>query len=57
VPHGKAGYVVEPAPLSIGAALVDFYENKHLDVFNEGVIEQKKRFSWEAMTAEFLNLL
>lgn len=56
VPHGKAGYVVEPTPLSIAAALVDFYENKHLDVFNEGVIEQKKRFSWEAMTAEFLSL-
>jgi D-inositol-3-phosphate glycosyltransferase len=56
VPHGKAGYVVEPTPLSIAAALVDFYENKHLDVFNEGVIEQKKRFSWEAMTAKFLSL-
>ncbi len=56
VPHGKAGYVVEPTPLSIAAALVDFYENKHLDAFNEGVIEQKKRFSWEAMTAKFLSL-
>ena len=56
VPHGKAGYVVEPTPLSIAAALIDFYDNQRLHAFTEGVIEQKKRFSWEAMTAEFLSL-
>jgi D-inositol-3-phosphate glycosyltransferase len=56
VPHGKAGYVVEPTPLSIAAALVDFYGNNRLDAFDEGVVEQKKRFSWKAMTDEFLNL-
>ncbi len=56
VPHGKAGYVVEPTPLSIAAALIDFYENKPINAFDEGVIEQKKRFSWAAMTDEFLRL-
>jgi D-inositol-3-phosphate glycosyltransferase len=56
VPHGKAGYVVEPTPLSIAAALIDFYDNNRQNAFTEGVIEQKKRFSWEAMTAAFLNL-
>ena len=56
VPHGKAGYVVEPDPLSIAAALTDFYENNRLNAFTEGVIEQKKRFSWRAMTAAFLDL-
>ncbi|MDZ7879647.1 MAG: glycosyltransferase [Saprospiraceae bacterium] len=54
VPHGKAGYVVEPTPLSIAVALVDFYEKKQLDAFEEGVVAQKKRFSWEAMTQAFL---
>ena len=56
VPHGKAGYVVESDPLSIAAALTDFYANNRLNAFTEGVIEQKKRFSWEAMTAAFLDL-
>jgi D-inositol-3-phosphate glycosyltransferase len=56
VPHGKAGYVVEPNPLSIADALVDFYENNRQNAFTEGVIEQKKRFSWTAMTSAFLNL-
>lgn len=56
VPHGKAGYVVEPTPLSIADALIDFYENNRINDFNEGVIAQKKRFSWKAMTDEFLNL-
>jgi D-inositol-3-phosphate glycosyltransferase len=56
VPHGKAGYVVEPTPLSIAEALIDFYENKDINAFDEGVIEQKKRFSWAAMTDEFLRL-
>jgi D-inositol-3-phosphate glycosyltransferase len=56
VPHGKAGYVVEPTPLSIAAALTDFYDNNRLEAFNEGVVEQKKRFSWKAMTDAFLDL-
>jgi D-inositol-3-phosphate glycosyltransferase len=56
VPHGKAGYVVEPNPLSIADALVDFYENNRQNALTEGVIEQKKRFSWTAMTSAFLNL-
>jgi D-inositol-3-phosphate glycosyltransferase len=56
VPHGKAGYVVEPTPLSIADALLDFYDNNRLDAFTEGVIDQKKRFSWEAMTQAFLTI-
>jgi D-inositol-3-phosphate glycosyltransferase len=54
VPHGKAGYVVEPTHQAISEALVDFYENKRLNDFTENVKEQKKRFSWEAMTEAFL---
>ncbi len=56
VPHGKAGYVVEPTPLSIAAALIDFYAENRENALKMGVIEQKKRFSWEAMTAAFLDL-
>ena len=56
VPHGVAGYVVEPTPQYIADALADFYKNDRLTAFTEGVIEQKKRFSWEAMVEGFLKV-
>ncbi len=56
VPHGEAGYVVEPTPQYIADALVDFYENNRLNDFTNNVIENKKRFSWKAMTDGFLNI-
>ena len=56
VPHGEAGYVVEPTPQSIADALVDFFDNHRLNDFTEKVIENKKRFSWKAMTDGFLNI-
>lgn len=56
VPHGEAGYVVEPTPQYIADALVDFFENNRLNDFTEKVIENKKRFSWKAMTDGFLNI-
>ena len=57
VPHGEAGYVVEPTPQYIADAIADFYENDRLESFTEKVIAQKKRFSWEAMTDAFLETL
>ena len=54
VPHGVAGYVVEPTPQYIADALADFYKNDRLTAFTKGVVEQKKRFSWEAMVEGFL---
>lgn len=56
VPHGEAGYVVEPQPQAIADALVDFFENNRLDSFAEKVIDNKKRFSWKTMTDGFLNI-
>ena len=55
VPHGEAGYVVEPTPQYIADALIDFYENDRFNDFTISVIENKKRFSWKAMTDGFLN--
>ena len=56
VPHGEAGYVVEPTPQCIADALVDFFENNRRDDFTEQVIENKKRFSWHSMTEAFLTI-
>ncbi len=56
VAHGKAGYVVEPKPEAIAEALKDFYENDKNAQFTEGVIQQKKRFSWDVMVDAFLKI-
>jgi len=56
VPHGKAGYVVEPHPQAISDAIVDFYEEEKEVEFALNVAEQKKRFSWEAMAGGVLEL-
>ena len=56
VPHGEVGYVVEPNPEFIADALLDFFQNNRLNDFTEKVIENKKRFSWKAMTDGFINI-
>ena len=56
VPHGEAGYVVAPNPEFIADALLDFFQNNRLNDFTEKVIENKKRFSWKAMTDGFINI-
>lgn len=50
VPHGKAGYAVEPQPAQIADALVDFFENNRQEEFKKGVLEQKNKYSWSNMT-------
>lgn len=49
VAHGKAGYVVEVAPAAIADAIVDFFANGRKAAFEEGVREEKKRFSWQRL--------
>ena len=50
VPHGKAGYVVEPNPQAVADAIADFYEKGRYDDFTETLIEKKKEFSWAKVT-------
>jgi D-inositol-3-phosphate glycosyltransferase len=50
VPDGKCGYVVNPDPVSIAAAILDFYDNNKKTVFKEGVKVEKEKFSWDKMT-------
>jgi D-inositol-3-phosphate glycosyltransferase len=54
VANGKAGYVVEPNAQAIADALVDFYRNEKMAQYTEGVISEKTKFSWRAMTEGFL---
>ena len=48
VPHQKAGLVCEPDTLSIAKAIEEFF-NKGSDYFMPGLLEEKKKLSWERM--------
>lgn len=50
VPDGKVGYVVNPDEHQIADALVDFFENKRQDQFNDGILAEKKQYAWSNMT-------
>ena len=54
VPNGKAGYAVEPEPARIADGLVDFFKNERLQQFTEGVMDEKKKYSWSKMTQAIL---
>lgn len=57
IPDGKVGYVVEPQPVAIADALVDFFENNRCNAFVEGVRDEKEKYKWSNMTAAIKNLL
>lgn len=49
VPHGVAGYVTAPDPGEIAVSIQDFYANEKAAKFVQGIMQEKHRFSWEAM--------
>lgn len=54
VPDGKVGYVAEPDPLSIAAAIDRFAAE--LPDFHEGLQEEKQRYSWEVFSQKLASL-
>jgi len=51
VPHGKAGYVVEPTVDKVVESILDFYQNDQAQHFQKGVKERKALYSWDNMLA------
>lgn len=49
VPHGKAGYVVEPEPKAIADAIVDFMSQVDHVALIEGVKGEKAKYGWDQM--------
>ena len=49
VPNGKVGFVVEPNPIAIADALVDFYSNHREFVMRDNIKVEKKKYAWSAM--------
>lgn len=56
VPHNHVGYVTEPNPTAIAAAIVSFYAQNREQEFAQNVAAQKHLFSWQAMTEGILQL-
>ncbi|HUW92420.1 MAG TPA: glycosyltransferase [Bacteroidales bacterium] len=49
VPDGKCGYVVPPVAGAIAEAIKAFFKGRE-DVFQPGIDEQKKLYSWDKLT-------
>jgi glycosyltransferase involved in cell wall biosynthesis len=56
VPHGRCGYVVNPEPGKIADAVYDFVINNRSGEFKTGLIEEKKKYLWDRMTASALEV-
>ena len=55
VPHGKVGLVAEPNPTDIADKIDAFFKTAP-ENFVSGILEEKKKYSWEVMIHEILEL-
>lgn len=51
VPDGKCGYVASPQPDSIADAIIRYLSERNVTDFVSYIREEKKRYSWDKMTA------
>jgi glycosyltransferase involved in cell wall biosynthesis len=56
VTDGKCGYVVKPEPEFISSAIIDYFDNNRKEQFTKGVKLEKKKFSWDKMTAAIIEV-
>ncbi len=56
VPHGVAGYVVNPDPAEVAGAIADFYLNHREVVMTASVAQEKQKYTWEALTRKIREL-
>ncbi len=54
VTDGVSGYVVAPEPEAIARAVTDYFAQNRKEAFTEGVKQEKRRFSWEALVEKLL---
>ncbi len=56
VPDGKCGYVVRPDPDSIAESIIRFFSERDSVDFVSFIREEKKKYSWDKMTAGILDI-
>ncbi|MEI7501205.1 MAG: glycosyltransferase [Bacteroidota bacterium] len=57
VPHEKVGYVVNPDPAEISAAIVRFYSENRETEFSVNASVEKQKYSWKSMVETIDRLL
>ncbi len=57
VPNGKIGYVVDPDPIAIADAIVDYFDNDREAEFTANTVEEKKKYDWKNITGSIMDLL
>ena len=55
VPHGKVGLVAEPNENAIAEAILKMSCNNYFATFNEGIKEEKKKYSWEVFIEKIIS--
>jgi len=56
VPHMKVGYVTPVDEHAIAEAITDFFEKDRAAAFRKNIREERKRFTWEAMTTRIIEM-
>jgi glycosyltransferase involved in cell wall biosynthesis len=56
VPHMKVGYVTPVDEHTIAEAITDFFEKDRAAAFRQNIQEERKRFTWEAMTTRIIEM-
>ncbi len=56
VPNGKVGYVTEVSSTAIADAILKLYAASHIESFKAGIIEEKKKYSWDYFIGNLLNV-
>lgn len=57
VPHEKVGYVVNPEPAEISAAILRFYDERREVEFSANAVLEKQKYSWVRMVQAIDKLL
>lgn len=56
VPHGKIGYVVEPAAKAIADGIFDFFSNNRSAEFEQNIKIEKEKYSWRRLADALLEV-
>jgi glycosyltransferase involved in cell wall biosynthesis len=57
VPDGRVGFVADVAPVSIADAILRFYEPGSLPGLAGHILDEKKKYSWDAFTRVLLSAI
>lgn len=56
VPDGKVGYVTEVSSTAIADAILKLYTGSNAESFKTGIVEEKKKYSWDYFIGNLLNV-